>query len=262
MIARSKWINLVFSAILFNSPLATLSNAAECDCKAADCEGLKDYKEKVNDFVNQVLKQKPGSDTAIHDKFGKGAAHTALENWLTNPENWEAAKYGKQKKQADTKYKDLNGSDAFAWTAADTMGVISPCILLCGKCIGADKVGHFFQQGFEYAAEYDKAYQKATGTEAEKQQAAKDAAEKWNKSTEYATPGDLTTGIYGERSTGVMSKADMEANRKGGEFYRKLREKGANFVFDICDYVNDDWSEENNPNDYTDAVKKKLKGAK
>jgi hypothetical protein len=88
-------------------------------------------------------------------------------------------------------------------------------------------------------------------------QQGKDAAEKWNKSTEYADPATGKGGGFGETATGVMSKADMEANRQGGQFYTDLNnamKTGAAINFDICKYVNGNWSEEKNPNDYVPQV--------
>jgi hypothetical protein len=52
--------------------------------------------------------------------------------------------------------------------------------------------------------------------------------------------------------TGVLSNADLAANAAGLQFYKDY---AAGKFKTICDYVNKDWDEEKNPNEYTDAVK-------
>jgi hypothetical protein len=98
-----------------------------------------------------------------------------------------------------------------------------------GNCIGSDKLGHFFQQGHEYYTE------------------------------SHRSGGSVATGIaggqaqesggYGLRTTGVYSNADLEANRKGLDFYNDLA-ASSSLVFDIANYINSNWSEVNNPNYY------------
>jgi hypothetical protein len=153
-----------------------------------------------------------------------------------------AQKFKVVKQQAQTKYAGVGFG---LWSTP--FPILNPCVLLCDECVGSDKLGHFLQQGAEYARVAA--------------QAGKKAAEKWNTDTEYidkiADPMGFRTGGYGEATTGVMSKADMEANRQGGQFYTdldKAMKAGAAFNFDICRYVNGNWSEENNPNDYVPQV--------
>jgi phage-related protein len=103
----------------------------------------------------------------------------------------------------------------------------------------------FFQQGWDYFV-----LERTKGAA---------AAEAWNRGTEYKT-GPLTGGGFGESSTGVMSNADLEVNRQGGKFYKDLAalSGGAVATIKICDYVNANWNEENNPNDYLQSLKDKV----
>ena len=127
---------------------------------------------------------------------------------------------------------------------------------LSGEAVGTDKLGHFFQQGHHDYVE------KATNGEK--------SAEDWNRDSEYVReepvpglPGRTWsvrgTGRFGEATTGVMSPADMEANRQGGRFYSELaaaHKAGKAFKFDIGRYVGRKWNENKNPNQYVPEVGK------
>ena len=56
-----------------------------------------------------------------------------------------------------------------------------------------------------------------------------------------------------------MSEGDLEANRSGGRFYEDLAEamqaNPAKYQFDICEYVNRFWNEENNPSDFIPSMR-------
>jgi hypothetical protein len=102
-----------------------------------------------------------------------------------------------------------------------------------GICIGSDKLGHFFQQGHEYYQESHR-----TGGSVASAVAGGQAQE---------------SGGYGLATTGVFSNADLEANRKGLDFYNDLAATPG-MTFDIANYINTNWSEVNNPNFYESST--------
>jgi hypothetical protein len=62
-------------------------------------------------------------------------------------------------------------------------------------------------------------------------------------------PGQYFSGVYGWASSGVLSRADLEANLQGSRFYRDaMRYPGISL--NMCNYVNDGWNEYENPNSY------------
>jgi hypothetical protein len=82
---------------------------------------------------------------------------------------------------------------------------------------------------------------------------------------EFADPELPFTGMLGEGSTGVMSNADLEANRQGGKFYADIAKADADkaeYKSNICKYINDNYSEEINKNRYTPKVEAKIPKAR
>jgi len=60
--------------------------------------------------------------------------------------------------------------------------------------------------------------------------------------------------LAGLTATGVYSNADLEANRKGWQFYKDLEANPSGFTFAIKDYITDQWNEQVNPSFYKSAV--------
>ncbi len=145
---------------------------------------------------------------------------------------------------------------------------VAPVINLCGTCVGVDKVGHFFQQGGEYY-NIGEALRKTLPDVLPpdiQNMLIENFTEEYGKYLE-GMPNKLTNrdvlwlkmnnlipktyfqGIYGRWSSGVMSSADLEANKQGGRFFRDVMED-PDQPADICNYVNDNWNERFNPNTY------------
>lgn len=122
--------------------------------------------------------------------------------------------------------------------------ILAPTLLVYGHWIGADKLGHFFQQGWQY---YDLVARGFTLAQ----------AEQWGHETEaglgyppgWSTPADFIPQPFGLLTTGVYSRADREVNRQGYNFYAWLSAAPA-AGFTISSYVNRRWSEENNASHY------------
>jgi RHS repeat-associated protein len=209
---------------------------AECDCK--DCDKLPDMGPLVNDWIKSYVDAERGKHflhpkkgdyvKAIKDVLGGVNGPAGAENrMLTDPRALiePAPKDG-------GKYKGH-----ILWPL-----YLGPCIKLCGRCVGVDKLGHFFGHGFEY---YKIIKDAKTLPEIAK---ALYEAEMLSHNQE--------AGAWGLTFTGVYSNADKHANRMGGLFYRDLFNEGAtadfrwNFKADICKYVDEFWDENKAGNIY------------
>ena len=86
---------------------------------------------------------------------------------------------------------------------------LSPTIHLYGCYAGIDKLGHFFQQGYDYHREY-RAEEVRGG----------DAARALARAVRMGVGQER--GIFGEATVGVFSNADLAANYAGLKFYLNL----------------------------------------
>jgi len=125
--------------------------------------------------------------------------------------------------------------------------------------IGADKLAHFFSQGWWYYKKWKKNRDDYTQDELQR------------FLVEYGI--NLELGALGAKLTGVTSPGDLEANYQGFLFYRQLchgdepllyRQEGRwQFpdTFDFRDYVSPGWDESWNPNIYHKRRWKKIRPA-
>jgi hypothetical protein len=155
-------------------------------------------------------------------------------------------------------------------------GAKAPCVLVCGFCIGTDKLGHMFQQGrMAYQVYLDAKAQGKSDEEARKQA---EAFSKWTEglykesdydrdTTKALEEGSITLQEHGwnKQSTGKLkqrwggrtigkvvypleaSKADHAANMQGMKMWQwleRMRKAGGKFgskqEIDICDWVTKD----------------------
>jgi hypothetical protein len=103
-----------------------------------------------------------------------------------------------------------------------------------GVCIGADKLGHFFDLGWRYWRA-----SLAPGVTT----AQIESAGRWSE-----------IRVAGLGITGVYSNADLEANRKGFQFYKDLAANPSGLTFAIKDYITDQWNEQANPSFYRSDI--------
>jgi hypothetical protein len=89
------------------------------------------------------------------------------------------------------------------------MVMLSPTINLNGIYLGTDKLGHFFEQGYEYYEVYR--HELAHG---------RDEATAFRKAVELGVSQE--NGIYGKMIDNVYSNADLAANYAGLKFYINL----------------------------------------
>jgi len=85
----------------------------------------------------------------------------------------------------------------------------SPTVRLYGVDLGTDKIGHLYQQGYEYYERYRHARAKGLP-----ERAAIDVAVEYGVTTENMAYGVMLSGVY--------SNGDLAANYAGFKFYRNL----------------------------------------
>jgi hypothetical protein len=103
-----------------------------------------------------------------------------------------------------------------------------------GICIGADKLGHFFEEGFGYF----RIMTAGGGTSADAQNVGH----------------GLEMGIQGLATTGVFSNADLAANLAGSKFYADLMAAPSTLKFAVKNYITDKWNEQSNPSFYESGL--------
>ncbi|MBL7749596.1 MAG: DUF4157 domain-containing protein [Chitinophagaceae bacterium] len=200
------------------------------------CSALTDTRTDINSYVNTALaalRSSLGSPTGaamvsgLAGRIGVNTSvgRTAIEDWASSLPATKAFLPA----NSATKYSGVN----YRIWMNPFFPILNPTMKVNSLCIGSDKLGHFFQQGYDY---YTNAH--ATGGSVA-------TAEAFGQSTE--------AGGFGLSTTGVYSNADLEANRRGLDFYNTLA-GSPGLTFDISNYINANWSEVNNPNYYESSV--------
>jgi RHS repeat-associated protein len=157
------------NAYVNNQPtnLWDLLGLLDADCDQCDCDGLKDITEKLNGHVQNII-QMGGTLDDIRDRLSTDEWYTSYSYGLTSIDLWInnlGEDYCKLKPFKFRARVPFTGA-GYRWAS---------CIkITCGstnnaKCIGADKISHFFQQGYmlyeiasafkhgkEYAVEFSK----------------------------------------------------------------------------------------------------------
>jgi hypothetical protein len=143
-----------------------------------------------------------------------------------------------------TKY---NGVTYRVWpnTPGGASRILEPTMLVNGTWIGADKLGHFMQQGFQY-------YELVAKLKISLRE-----AQQWGHEMEatggWSPDSLLSMNPYGLASTGVYSLADQEANLQGYRFYSWLR-WAPTTPFSIASYISSKWNEEASVNSYHEEL--------
>ena len=192
---------------------------------------LKDMTAEVNRYVNEKLalaRTRASSSPKLEEEVYKelGYALTAwakIEKWANDLDKASPGHEGQiyQPDKANSQYKDLG--------IADLASYLAPVMMINNILIGTDKLGHFFQIGYDY---YYKQILKGKSAAA------------------AATEGDKTeSGTFGILNTGVYSNADIAANRAGMQFYQDLAKNPA-LLFQIEKYISYKWNEASNENLY------------
>lgn len=219
--------------------------AMECDCAAAGyCTNNADLADELDRRLRAHLTAGRRAEEIYQLEGGDSILRPRSERWAD--EHPQAAR----PERARLKYRGAGLPEFFGFSCIDSS------VKLAGICIGADKLGHFFQQGWEgyVIAERDQ-----RGVEAAKSYA--EWLEGVGERKGYSAKEDYFRrqpsgriagyGGFGRNISGVISHADVAASCAGTRFYHDV---AAGKFKTIRDYVSRDWCEENNRNDYTPAM--------
>lgn len=225
----------------------------ECDTRIRHPSGMTDFRTALNQYVNRaIIRSRIASGGIVADMIDNvyaelGGAYSI--NPLSSDFNksrieaWAETQPGTvvyPLQQRWTKFAGVHGWSTWSrLTWGNTAGtgfirVISPTVLVNGFYIGLDKLGHFMQQGYYYHVMVAREG-RTLGD-----------AEQWGHETECVAgiaPGGALPQPYGLVTTGVYSLADLEANRRGYDFYTALAARPA-MRFDIANYISERWNEE------------------
>lgn len=219
---------------------AGLIQRAETDDRS--CAGLTDIKTIINTEANsQISSARAAAGSPIVTSRLLRGVNNRLGNGAISPiEHFIEALPATQRRLppnslAGTKYSGAGSANSFYHL--QTIGaahVVGSNALVNGICVGADKLGHFFNEGFTY---FTVAHSPGlTAADAE------------------ATGGFLEINMQGLRTTGVFSNADRAANRAGLQFYEDLDANPSGLTFDIANYITTQWNEQVNPSFYEASV--------
>lgn len=212
---------------------------AEVDDRS--CAGLTDIETDIDTMVNTAIKDARAAASKpldvsdllddVKDRLGAGAVspiEKAIESMPATKRSLPPSSL------AGTKYAGVDSVNRFyKLHTAGAAHVVGSAAKVHGVCIGADKLGHFFQEGLAY-------YRKAN----EPGKTAADADE-MGRAYEILDQGLKTTGVY--------SNADQAANRAGMKFYTDLAGAPTTLTFRIASYIASDWNEQSNPSYYRAA---------
>jgi hypothetical protein len=139
---------------------------------------------------------------------------------------------------ASTKFAGVDAINRFYLLhTLGSIGVIGPSAKVKGFCVGSDKFGHFFEEGFIYFLVSNMSGGGSAGS---------NAAQSTGRFLEISNKQGL--GV-----TGVFSNADLAANLAGKKFYEDLAANPSSFSFSVANYISDKWSETFNPSFYNAA---------
>jgi hypothetical protein len=170
--------------------------------------------QKAMDDLNQDMDRQPPKDnderqqpaTLAHQimaSFGLNPFQTEFEGWIEHHD------FHAQPALFHVNYFEsvFNGA---ALTRPLLVFAMSPTLNIHGVYLGLDKMGHFFQQGYQYYKCYDQAMAQPHATRLDALAAA------------IRNGIGQEDGIYGSFTIGVYSNADMAANYAGLHFYLNL----------------------------------------
>jgi hypothetical protein len=214
---------------------------AEVDDRS--CAGLKDIESDIDTVVNKEIDDErksmgkpiyaPLLSLRVMNQLGGRTPVSPIEVFI---EGLPATKRNLPPNSlVGTKYSGVEDVNRFY--KLQTLGlahVVGSAAKIHGICVGADKLGHFFAEGYDYF----QAASKPGSTAAD--------IENLGRAME--------TGIYGLGATGVFSNADLAANRAGMKFYKDLEKHPDTFKFRIKDYITSQWNEQANPSFYKSEV--------
>jgi len=193
----------------FTLPDAPLKDIGP-DISAKTLEILGAEIAKVNEKIAKSRRKDPSAVTDeeriaedIYDRVGIGIPESTMELYARHGE-FRGKSVRFQPSYFNSVYSGVMSPLPFA-----LIFIMSPTIRVHGVDMGTDKIGHLFQQGFEYFHRY----QDARGRGAD-EAAAIDLAVQYGVATE--------DGLYGVVLAAVYSNGDLAANYAGFKFYCNL----------------------------------------
>lgn len=235
--------------------LSTSANAYEVDNFSQRYRPLKDSRETMNNEVNKAFQLA----SIKLQSSSKGCDPVLLERTMEG--HLCGSTIGKFEKYADNskKVKRHEAAKVNIYSSRRAESVLSGFMMslaglgssvnVDGQYIGADKFGHFFDQGFEYYEIVNKNLDSKVGIEA---------------ALNYGI--ELEDGYYGMETTGIKSYADLSANYSGLKFWMSLY-KGADPYFkcidnkwsqvrnfDFAEYVTPAWDEGVNCSEFEEGI--------
>lgn len=203
---RNLWICFfVFSTTTLASETDQFTRSEKSLSDLGNDISLKVARE-IMDAKNKINKKKPEKRTIdnVREEFRKrnavGVPKCQLEAWIMSGKHRDAQFFpGLQK----TVFEGATAPFPGAYLE------LGHTLNMFGHDVGVDKIGHFFQQGYEYYERYQKALSKGL-TEMAAIEAAIQGGIKQEK------------GIFGYATTGVYSNADLAANYSGFLFYLRF----------------------------------------
>ena len=220
----------------------TCACGLEVDCHACDfCRGRPD----IGDDITQRIKEHITAGMSVEEiaavEGGQSILRPPIERWANRHPG--AVRPPPEK----LKYRGSHLPTDELFTC------IEPCVKVNGVCIGTDKLGHLFQQGWEYycISVVDKkgdrmAERYGEWLEGKEPREAYVAEEPYFR--QQLSGRRVGYGGFGRAMTGVISNADLAANKAGLRMYRDIRH--GRFK-SIGDYVSSDLCEEVLRNEYT-----------
>jgi hypothetical protein len=245
-----------------SSDLNTLRRA-EVEDRDSKCSQLTDVSADVNNWVNQELTKARTSPGIIDPQkffdhvFEKTAAGgnsvvTPIEQYIEKLP--PSKRFLPGSNLAGTRYASQPVLSMYS-AQGKPFYIVGPTIKIGELCVGADKLGHLFQQGKQY---FDLKYQPIIEALQKDPQSVQDpttqsdllkqgveAAKSFGRGTEIDKAGLSTTGVY--------SNADLAANEAGLKFWDDLMQD-PNMSFDVAKYATNQWNEYTNPNYYEEST--------
>ncbi len=169
--------------------------------------------------------------------------------WVDKLERW-AMKSPEVGKLSTRRWGSVYRGLPFYATRVVSLYGIGKTFRINGVLVGSDKIGHFLSQGRKFYRRYRRSN-------------SEDKAARRSSATE--------SGIFGQKTTGCYSNADLVANYEGYRFYRSLFHEGivegkpailrwengkpvVQRAFDWADHVNTFWDEVLNPNHFDNIL--------
>ena len=219
----------------------------EVDCQACGfCRKSKDLADELTARIRAHIVAGKSPKEIAEIEGGGSIIRPRIEVWADNhPESVKP-------KPSLLKYRGSNLPDNILFSA------YARCIKVNGVCIGTDKLGHLFQQGWEF---YTIAVIDGKGDPMAERYGewleGKELRGNYNADEAYFRrqySGRIAGyGGFGRIISGVISNADLAASKAGLQMYKDI--KSGRFKT-ISDYVSAAFCEEINLNDYTSEMKR------